>query len=136
MFKIPKSENEQAEFKTSFSEETIETLVAFANAKGGSVYIGITDNNKVSGLTFDEQSQKFFDNNTEKSREKSREKILKLIETNVFITQNEIAETIGISVKGVEKNIIQLKKEGLLERIGPDKGGHWEVNLSSDQKTD
>lgn len=36
-------ENEQFEFKTSFQKETIETLVAFANAKGGKVLVGIND---------------------------------------------------------------------------------------------
>ena len=49
MFKLPKKESETAEFKTSYCEKTIETLVAFANAKGGIVYIGISDNGKVIG---------------------------------------------------------------------------------------
>jgi predicted HTH transcriptional regulator len=30
-----KTENQTVEFKTSFNEDVIETLVAFANAKGG-----------------------------------------------------------------------------------------------------
>ena len=64
----------------------------------------------------------------EKGREKGREKILELIKDNVYITQNEMATMIGLSVKGVEKNIRLLKSEGLLERIGPDKGGYWKVN--------
>ena len=34
-YKIPKKESETMEFKTSFNMETIETLVVFANAKGG-----------------------------------------------------------------------------------------------------
>jgi len=33
----------------------------------------------------------------------------------------------GLSVGGVEKNILLLKSEGLIRRVGPDKGGHWEV---------
>jgi ATP-dependent DNA helicase RecG len=63
----------------------------------------------------------------EKSREKSREKIIKLIENNVFITQNEIAGLLGLSIKGVEKNIRQLKQERLLAREGADKGGYWKI---------
>jgi len=38
---ISKGENEFLEFKTSFNKEVIETLVAFANAKGGDVIIGV-----------------------------------------------------------------------------------------------
>ena len=67
--------------------------------------------------------------NPEKSREKSREKIIDLIKEKSIITQNEIAEATGLSIKGVEKNILQLKKDGTLERIGPDKGGYWKVNV-------
>lgn len=40
-------ENEELEFKTSFGRETIETPVAFANAKGGSVLVGVSSTEKV-----------------------------------------------------------------------------------------
>ena len=38
-----KTEDLHTEFKASFGDEVIETLVAFANAKGGSVRVGIND---------------------------------------------------------------------------------------------
>ncbi|MCK4541229.1 MAG: winged helix-turn-helix transcriptional regulator, partial [Spirochaetales bacterium] len=44
-----------------------------------------------------------------------------------YITINKLAEIVGISPKGVEWQISRLKKEGKIKRIGPDKGGHWEV---------
>ena len=47
---IPTAENSNTEFKTSFSDEVIITLVAFSNAKGGSVYIGVTDKAEVKGV--------------------------------------------------------------------------------------
>ena len=46
---------------------------------------------------------------------------------NPSITTQELAESVGLSIKGIEKAIRLLKKEGQLQRIGPDKGGHWEV---------
>jgi ATP-dependent DNA helicase RecG len=33
----------------------------------------------------------------------------------------------GLTVKGVEWHIRKMKDAGILKRIGPDKGGHWEV---------
>ena len=42
-FTFPTNESETVEFKQSFQAEVNETLVAFANAKGGSVYIGLLD---------------------------------------------------------------------------------------------
>ena len=63
----------------------------------------------------------------EKTKEKSTEKILRLIASSPKITTLEIAEAIGLSRAGVEKAIKKLKQEGRLSRIGPDKGGEWEV---------
>lgn len=63
----------------------------------------------------------------EKSVEKSVEKIVAFLRHEPTATQNEIAATIGLSRRGVEKNLKNLKAAGRIRRIGPDKGGHWEV---------
>lgn len=47
---IPNTENSHTEFKTSFNDEVITSLVSFSNAKGGSVYIGVTDKAEVKGV--------------------------------------------------------------------------------------
>lgn len=49
-------ENETIEFKSSFNIATIETLTAFANTKGGSVYIGISDSRKIVGVALSPES--------------------------------------------------------------------------------
>jgi ATP-dependent DNA helicase RecG len=43
------------------------------------------------------------------------------------LAAKEIAKRLEISPRTVEKQISKLRKEGLLHRIGPAKGGHWEV---------
>ncbi len=63
----------------------------------------------------------------EKSREKSREKILRMVAANPAITIQELAASLDFSRAGIEKVIRRLKKEGRLKRLGPDKGGRWEV---------
>jgi ATP-dependent DNA helicase RecG len=63
----------------------------------------------------------------EENREETREKILRLIFHDPQITTDKLANIIGISQKGVEWQVAQLKKDGLLERIGPTKGGHWKI---------
>ena len=47
---LPVSESDQVEFKNSFNDEVIVSLVAFAKTKGGNVYIGINDSGSVHGL--------------------------------------------------------------------------------------
>jgi ATP-dependent DNA helicase RecG len=39
-------ENQTIEFKTSFQKEIMESVVAFAHAKGGKISIGIKDNSE------------------------------------------------------------------------------------------
>jgi len=62
-----------------------------------------------------------------KSRVKSRVKIIEMMQEKPAITIPELAEKIDVSKKAIEKQIAILKKEGLIERIGPDKGGEWRV---------
>src|SRR3990172_2023184 len=47
---IDAGESETVEFKNSFDREAIESLVAFANTKGGRVFIGISDDGKIRGV--------------------------------------------------------------------------------------
>ena len=58
---------------------------------------------------------------------KSREKIIALLAENGKLSAVALAERIGISAKAVEKHLANLKADGILKRIGPDKGGHWEI---------
>ena len=62
----------------------------------------------------------------EKLGEKRR-RILEAIRNNNQITTKELAEIIGISTTAIERNISRLKIKGMLRRVGPDKGGYWEV---------
>ena len=67
---------------------------------------------------------------TPKGREKprkSREKIVALLSEDGKLSAAALAEKIGISAKAVEKHLANLKTDGIIERIGPDKGGYWKV---------
>ncbi|MFH1081595.1 MAG: hypothetical protein V1766_15275 [Pseudomonadota bacterium] len=43
------------------------------------------------------------------------------------MTIPELAAALGMTTRGVEKQIMRLRRRGRLHRIGPAKGGHWEV---------
>ncbi len=68
------------------------------------------------------------DAGSEKSSEKSSEKILALLKTTPKLAAREIADALGITQRAVEKQIAKLREEGRIRRIGPAKGGHWEVS--------
>ena len=58
---------------------------------------------------------------------KTSDRILSLMKESPAITIAEIVEATGLSRNGVKWNIDKMKVEGLIRRVGPDKGGHWEV---------
>ena len=68
-------------------------------------------------------------NVTEKVNEKVNERqklIISAVSENPHITQSELAQMLKIIVH-VNKNLKKLQEQGIIRRVGPDKGGHWEV---------
>jgi predicted HTH transcriptional regulator len=63
----------------------------------------------------------------EETREETREKILKILRQTPSVTAKALADLLSLTQQGVEWNLKKLKEQGLIRRIGPNKGGHWEV---------
>ena len=53
--------------------------------------------------------------------------ILQEIEKNESVSISELSTIIGIATTAIENNISKLKDLGLLERVGPAKGGVWKI---------
>lgn len=49
------------------------------------------------------------------------------MEKDSGITIPEIAKMISVRTRTIYNHVQKLKNAGLIRRIGPDKGGHWEV---------
>ncbi len=64
---------------------------------------------------------------TEKSSGKTSNRILFLIANNNNITIPELAAKLKLGTRAIEKQIENLKNNGFLKRLGPAKGGCWEV---------
>jgi len=62
--KIQSGEGQRAEFKTSFAEhnEAIESLCAFTQAEGGSVFFGVNDDARIVGVTIGRKTIEDFTN--------------------------------------------------------------------------
>lgn len=59
---------------------------------------------------------------------KTADKILGLLAEHSTLTLAELAKCLNLSVRAVEKQVARLKAQGRLRRIGPNKGGRWEVS--------
>ena len=67
---------------------------------------------------------------TQKTTQKlndSQIKILEYIKENPKITRNELANKLSISPDGVKYNLKQLVDKKIIERIGADNGGYWNI---------
>ena len=62
-----------------------------------------------------------------KTSVKTSVKILDAIVEDNRITIPELAELAGVTMRSVERNIQRLQLEKRLRRVGPDKGGYWEI---------
>jgi len=75
-------------------------------------------------------ADKFVEKFVEKFIEKDvHRKIIGMMMNQPTISTKTMAEKIGMTQRGVQKNIDSLKKAGLVERAGPAKGGSWVVNI-------
>ena len=72
-------------------------------------------------------SEKTTEKTTGKTTEKTTEKILCIIKNNPHVTYRELAEALAMSEDGIYWSIKQLRKQGLLHRIGGRKEGYWQV---------
>ena len=59
--------------------------------------------------------------------QKTSQKIVELIQNNNEISTQEMANIIGIDRRNIARQIKSLQAKGIIRRVGPDKGGHWEV---------
>jgi len=67
---------------------------------------------------------------TEKSTVKfseTEERIIELMRENTHITQGMLSTRLGITRNYVAKITMSLTERGAIRRVGPDKGGVWEV---------
>lgn len=61
----------------------------------------------------------------------SSQKIINLIMENPNISTNDMANIIGIDIRNIARHIKKLQDNGVIIRIGLDKGRHWKIVLNA-----
>lgn len=125
--------------KSEVPKELWNTYSAFANTIGGLILLGIEEHRKETGWGEPELKNKIEVDEVElvlpvsatangiKDSQKSSQKIIELIQENPNVTTSEMAEKIGVTRRAIAKITGALQAEGVIRRVGPDKGGHWEI---------
>ena len=145
---------EAKEAATELPKNIWETVSAFSNASGGWIVLGIkqkpTHNSVESSSDLVCSTVAYFRGGLASKQENVLEnhlenphvnpyvnphekmdaldiKIFDLIKSNARITYDELASLTGKHKDTIRVHLKTLRQKRLLVRIGPDKGGHWEV---------
>lgn len=158
---ITQGESATLELKQSFDKEAIETVCAFANAKGGNLLIGVADNGDIKGIqnyptmtvyeesgdgfmvTVGYEQQKHYTETTqettqetaqETAQETTAQKILVLLKENPKMTRKELVTKLNKADGTIKQHIENLKESGQLKRVGSTKSGSWLVIKKENEK--
>ena len=118
------AKNDCGPFIDFMLDKILRTLKAKGEAREA---IAKTTTQKTTGKTTQKTTQKTTGKTTRESRVKNGAKIIAIMRKMPDVTIAELADATGLTVDGVKWNIRKMKESGLLRRVGPDKGGHWEV---------
>lgn len=59
--------------------------------------------------------------------------ILNAMRQDPKVSAAKIAIQLGVSSRSIEKHIRTMREKGIIRRIGPDKGGYWEMLISENE---
>ena len=90
-------------------------------------FIRITFPVSGQGKSGEKTTQKTTQKATQKTAQKTAQKILHYIKQDASISRNKLAELCGISPDGIKWQLNKMQKNGVIRRVGPNKGGYWEV---------
>ena len=121
--------NQPAEFNvnliTAFKVD-VKVSQSYTNENGGKDGGDIVENVVGKDLNDIEKTSDVVENVVE-NKGNVVENILASISKNSNISTKELAAMCSLSERQVQRIMAKLKKQGVIRRIGPDKGGHWEV---------
>ena len=111
---------------------TIPKVNEKVDENGGKVTEKVNENDEKVTVKVNENRQRLIERLIEKAKAngdkltENRITILELMIDNPYVSVVELAKTIGISVNSIMRNIDYLRGK-YLRRVGPDKGGFWEI---------
>ena len=108
-------------------EKDVPYTMEYLNRFFGNLLLGENNILDSKDMQIPEKTTQKTPQKTEKTTQKTTQKILEALKDNPRATRKELAELVGITADGIKWNIEKLKKAGKLRRIGPDKGGKWEI---------
>jgi predicted HTH transcriptional regulator len=151
------AESQNIEYKESWRDEYLKWICGFANAQGGTIYIGIDDAGNVVGVKDIKKLMEDIPNKiqsglgiiadvnkhtkdgkdyTPKGHSAKNDgtlddtmayKIIEVIRSKPDITLDQLSTETGIARRTLVRYMSALKEAGRIERVGGKRYGHWEI---------
>jgi len=97
--------------------------IEFHDDRDGMLFIA-----KVTRTAAPAGSEKSSEKSSENEWDRTSKRILEIIAADPAASAREVAAKLGLTSRAVEKQFASLKAAGRLRRIGPSKGGRWQVS--------
>ena len=94
--------------------------ISFTDDREGSMFIATIHRKELDDTGLAEKT-------SQKTSLKTSQKIIELMKNDPAITIADLALHIGITERAIKMQIEKQKAQGRIQRIGPDKGGRWQV---------
>lgn len=132
-------ESETVEFKESFSDEALETIGAFSNARGGIVLVGITDFGEVCGFQTGKKTLEDIANRIQDVTDPRLQPSLSILhyeKKNVLAIQVYPSSRIPVSIRGrffrrSGRTNQRMSHEEIMQRMIANTGLSWDAFIES-----
>lgn len=136
---LKSGESETVEFKKSFNDESLETVGAFANARGGFLLLGIQDSGKICGFQIGKKTLEDIANRIQDATDPRLQPSISnyLIENkNVLIIEVTPSTGAPTSVRGryfrrVGRTNQRMSHEEIMQRLIAQSGSSWDSHIEN-----
>ncbi len=141
---LQEGESTSVEFKTSFNDEAIEAVGAFANAHGGMVLIGINDSGNVVGFSVGKKTLEDIANRIQEATDPRIQPLIVVVEyeeKQIVVIQVSAMTGTPVSVRGryfrrSGKTVQRMSHEEIMQRIITSTGISWDSVIETGASLD
>lgn len=101
--------------------------IEFVDDREANLFISTVNRKELTDVETEDAGEKMLGETLGKTPRKTPDKILVLLREDPRLAIPDLAASIGKSESAVERAIRRLREQNRLRRIGPAKGGYWEV---------
>lgn len=132
---VSSGESEILEYKESFNDEALETIGAFANAKGGTLLLGVRDNGEICGLQVGKKSLEDIANRIQESTDPRLQPSISVVKYEnkaVGVISVSITTRVPVSIRGryfrrTGKSNQRMSHEEIMQRMVASTGLSWDA---------